>query len=80
MNFEVGEVREPGQRRTIINKDVLNRRPRRLLPRDGKRFHPLWSEARRIFFVEEIGHGAIRIALQRDRPVLQVRQKPFGNL
>src|SRR5579871_1044384 len=47
--------------------------------RNGEGFNPARSEPRSVLFVEVRRRGAVRVALQRDRVLLNVWQQIWGN-
>ncbi len=78
VQFEVRQVGGPDKRRKIVGKAVVHEPLIAFAPYLG-RLHPLRPVRRTVLFVEKFAFDAIGIALHRERPILQVRQKHRRN-
>src|SRR5262245_63557 len=76
MDFEIGQISRPYERRQVVDDNVSNIPPAHAA-RDGESLDPFWSETRRIFFIKVLVRYAVGIALQGDRPIFQVGEKVF---
>jgi hypothetical protein len=73
VQLEVGEVGEPDERRQVVGEHEVDRAPVRA-DRHRGRPHPLRAVAGRVLLVEVLRLDAVRVALERERPPLQMRQ------
>ena len=67
MQLDVSEIREPDQRGPVLRERVVD-------VADLAGLDPLGSVRGRLLLVEVLGVDAVRIALERERPIVQVGQ------
>jgi hypothetical protein len=73
VQLEVGEVGEPHERRQVVAEAEVDR-ARVVAAPDRRRLHPVGPVARALLLVEVLAGDAVRVALERQRAVVQVRQ------
>ena len=71
VQLEVGQVREPDERRQVVGEQ----KSISLSPAVTRGRHPVRAVRRALLLVEVLALDAVRVALQRQRPVAQVRQQ-----
>ena len=78
MYLEIRKIRQPSQSGAVVDQDVSDvgsTAP----PRHWKGFYPCRRELRRIFLVKMLSVNSVRITLERDGPVFQVRKEEAGD-
>jgi hypothetical protein len=78
VDFEARQVRRPRQRSHVIQQDVAYVRAA-FAARHRESLNPFRRESRGVFFVEVRGRHAVRVALERDGVLADVRQQVTGN-
>ena len=73
VQLEVGEVAQPRERRRVSGQDVVD--DLAALERDRRGRDPVGPVRRRLLLIEELPLGAVRVALERQRPAAQVRKQ-----
>ena len=73
VQLQVGEVGQPDQRRQVVGEHEVDRAPVGA-DRDRGRPDPVRPVAGRVLLVEELRVDAVRIALERERTPLEVRE------
>src|SRR5437763_7240588 len=64
MNFKVGKIRQPDERRQIVDKNVPDVRQALFFPGHRNDLHPGRRKSRRVFLVKEITEDPIGEALE----------------
>jgi hypothetical protein len=78
MQLKARDVRQPAERRDIVDHDVANVGSA-FTPRHRRCLDPVGRVSRRVFLVEEVAVHAIRVALQRHRAIAKMRQQERGD-
>src|SRR5438270_6604374 len=78
MQLQRGDISGPGQRRNIVNQDVVDVGAARMSRyREGR--NPSGSEGRHVLVPKCLALHAVRVSLQRDGAVFQMRQYEAGD-
>ena len=64
MNFKVGKIRQPDERRQIVDKNVPDVWRAFFFAGHGNGLHPSGRKSRRVFFVKEITEDAVGKTLE----------------
>src|SRR5581483_497675 len=73
VNLQRAYARSPYQSAKAVDHDIMDLRFAAASPH-GKAGDPIGRECRGVFFVEELPRHFVRVTLERDRTILQVRQ------
>ena len=76
MQFEIGEVRRPDQRRQILREAIIHHPIVAFAP-DFGRLHPFRPMRRAILLVKELAFHAVGVTLHGKRPVFEMRQEDW---